>query len=72
MTREQAFQILGITSEELQNHEVIQKLLDANADHIQLNSLFEGGAAEGGKQIKVRNFQALINENYNHTTTTSA
>jgi hypothetical protein len=34
----------------------------------QLNSLFE---SEGGKkQIKIRNFQALIDDNYNHNSKT--
>jgi hypothetical protein len=36
---------------------------------IQLNSLVE---SEGGKkQIKIRNFQALIDENYNHNSKNS-
>ena len=69
VTRQQAFEILGITYDELKSNEIIQKLLESHASFLdqqaasgnssgygmfQLNSLFE---SEGGKkQIKIRNF----------------
>lgn len=37
---------------------------------IQLNSLFE--SENGQKSIKIRNFQALIDDNYNHNSNTNA
>jgi hypothetical protein len=69
VTKEQAFDILGITSDELKGNEIIQKLLENQADShtfsmVQLNSLVE--SENGLKQIKIRNFQALIDDNYNH------
>lgn len=36
----------------------------------QLNSLFESDG--GKKQIKIRNFQALIDDNYNHNSKASS
>lgn len=70
VTKNQAFDILGISSAQLKNNEIIQKLLENHAASnytqpmIQLNSLVE---SEGGqKQIKIRNFQALIDDNYTH------
>ena len=72
VTKEQAYEILGLTPDELKSNETIQKLLEnhvmsaeqGSQPLIQLNSLFE---SEGGsKQIKIRNFQALIDDNYNH------
>lgn len=81
VTRQQAFEILGITYDELKGNDIIQRLLESHANMIdfenggaslahpmmmtlQLNTLVE---SEGDrKQIKIRNFQALIDENYNH------
>ena len=41
----------------------------SNGMNLQLNSLVE---TEGGKkQIKIRNFQALIDDNYNHNSRTT-
>jgi UTP-glucose-1-phosphate uridylyltransferase len=50
VTKEQAFDILGITSDELKSNEIIQKLLENHANSsnfsmMQLNSLVE---SEGG------------------------
>ncbi|CDW71244.1 cct motif family protein [Stylonychia lemnae] len=71
VTKEQAFEILGITSDELKSNEIIQKLLENHAANmgsafpmVQLNSLVE--SQDGNKSIKIRNFQALIDDNYNH------
>ena len=42
----------------------------SNGMNLQLNSLVE---SEGGKkQIKIRNFQALIDDNYNHNSRTTS
>lgn len=48
VTKEQAFEILGITSDELKSNEIIQKLLENHANNlggnfpmVQLNSLVE-------------------------------
>lgn len=74
VTKQQAFDILGFSPDELKNNEIIQKLLESHSQGalshpmIQLNSLVE---SEGGKkQIKIRNFQALIDDNYNHNSKT--
>ena len=68
VTKQQAFEMLGISSDELKSNEIIQKLLESHFDsdnqQIQLNSLVEN--QDGTKQIKIRNFQALIDDNYNH------
>ena len=69
VTKKQAFEILGLTSADLKSNEIIQQLLESNASSdiyqkIQLNSLVE--SENGTKQIKIRNFQALIDDNYNH------
>lgn len=75
VTRQQAFEILGITYDELKGNDIIQRLLESHAAYLdglggsepmrfQLNSLFESDG--GKKQIKIRNFQALIDDNYNH------
>ena len=78
VTRQQAYEILGITHDELKSNQIIQRLLESHAAYLdgdasglhmfQLNSLVE---SEGGrKQIKIRNFQALIDDNYNHNSKT--
>lgn len=60
VTKDQAFEILGITSDELKENEIIQRLLENHADGLsnfpmmQLNSLFESN--DGNKSIKIRNF----------------
>lgn len=69
VTKQQAFDILGLTSADLKGNQIIQKLLESNGtqEHqqkLQLNSLVE--SENGKKQIKIRNFQALIDDNYNH------
>jgi UTP-glucose-1-phosphate uridylyltransferase len=51
VTKKQAFEILGLTSAELKNNEIIQKLLESHASfnqpNFQLNSLVE---SEGGQK----------------------
>lgn len=55
MTKEQAFEILGLSQEELLDNEMIQKLLTQHGeDPIKMNSLIEN--SNGGQTIKVRNF----------------
>ena len=69
VTRDQAFEILGMTQDELLKNDVIQTLLTKHADDpMQLNSTIEGGGANGQCQIKVQNFQALIDSSYSHRT----
>lgn len=66
VTKEQAFEILGLSQEELLDNDSIQQLLTQLADDpVQLNSVIEsiGG---GGQTIKIRNFQALIDKGYTH------
>jgi len=81
VTRQQAFEILGITYDELKGNDIIQRLLESHAAYLdglggsepmrfQLNSLFESDG--GKKQIKIRNFQALIDDNYNHNSKASS
>lgn len=41
----------------------------SNGMNLQLNSLVESDG--GKKQIKIRNFQALIDDNYNHNSRTT-
>jgi UTP-glucose-1-phosphate uridylyltransferase len=68
VTKEQAFQILGLSQEELLDNVMIQTLLTQHGeDPIKMNSLIEN-CNNGGQMIKVRNFQALIDTNYNHST----
>lgn len=60
--------MLGLSQAELLDNDTIQELLTQYAEEaIQLNSTFQGSNGHG---IKVRNFQALIDVNYNHNTKT--
>ena len=66
VTKEQAFEILGLTQDQLLDNEKIQQLLTQHAnDPMQLNSVIENKKNQG-EMIKVRNFQALIDINYTH------
>jgi len=62
VTKEQAYEMLGLDPTELKSNEFIQKLLEKQ--FVELNSLVEGA---GGSRIKVRNFQALIDDHYDHS-----
>jgi len=65
VTREQAFEILGLTQDELKSNVVIQKLLENVS--VQVNTLIENtDGANKCQRIKIRNFQALIDNNYSH------
>ena len=65
VTKDQAFEILGLSQEELLDNDSIQQLLTQLADDpIQLNSVIE--SISGGQTIKIRNFQALIDKGYTH------
>lgn len=67
MTKEQACEILGLTQSELLDNVKIQELLTAHANKpMTVNSLIEDRKNEG-QMIKVRNFQALIDNDYNHS-----
>lgn len=62
MTKEQAFEILGLTKDQLLDNNKIQDMLTQHAANpLQVNSLIEAGA---GAMIKVQNFQALIDKEY--------
>ena len=66
VTKEQAFEILGLTQVELLDNVKIQELLTQHANEpLQVNSLVENGK-NCGQMIKVQNFQALIDNNYKH------
>lgn len=72
VTKEQAFEILGLTQNELLDNAMIQNLLTSyEVDPIQMNSMIES-QKNGGQLIKVRNFQALIDKNYSHSNTAPA
>ena len=72
VTKEQAFEILGLTQNELLDNAMIQNLLTSyESDPIQMNSMIES-QKNGGQLIKVRNFQALIDKNYSHSNTAPA
>lgn len=67
VTKEQACEILGLTQSELLDNVKIQELLTAHANKpMTVNSLIEDRKNEG-QMIKVRNFQALIDNDYNHS-----
>ena len=66
VTKDQAFEILGLTQDQLLDNEKIQQLLTQHAEGpMQLNSIIEN-KSNAGEMIKVRNFQALIDINYTH------
>lgn len=56
VTKDQAFEILGLTQNELLDNQMIQELLTKHSeDPLQMNSLVES-SKNGGQMIKVRNF----------------
>lgn len=60
VTREQAFEILGITQDQLADNELLQNLLEKK--EVQMNTLMDG--KNGNKNIKISNLQALMNKDY--------
>jgi hypothetical protein len=65
VTKEQAFQILGLSQEELLDNTQIQSLLTELAeDPVRLNSVIQNTL--DGSTIKIANFQALIDDRYSH------
>ena len=63
VTKEQAFQILGVSQQELLSIEDVQMLLTKlSNDPVRLNTIFENGNVKG--QIKIHNFNALIDQNF--------
>lgn len=63
VTKDQAFEILGLTQSELLDNIKLQELLTLHSEkQISLNSLVETGAIKGHELIKVRNFQALLDD----------
>jgi hypothetical protein len=64
VTKSQAYEILGITKDELMSNELIQQLLTNLAEqNIKVNTNVEC-KNDLSQIIKVRNFEALVNENY--------
>lgn len=60
VTKQQAFEILGLTQGQLMDNIKIQELLTQHAESpMQVNSLIDDGRGQG-QMIKVSNFQALI------------
>jgi hypothetical protein len=53
---------LGLTQDQLKSNEIIQKLLENHS--VQVNTLVE--SHDHTQRIKIRNFQALIDNNYSH------
>ena len=47
VTRQQAFEILGITYDELKSNEFIQKLLERHAGYLDSQGLGPGGLMQG-------------------------
>lgn len=68
MTRPQAFEILGLTQNQLLTNVKIQELLTQHVESpLRVNSLVErnsGQVGDASEMIKVHNFQALIDDNY--------
>ena len=71
VTKKQAFQILGVNEEELLSNGDIQKLLTMHAGHQQRVKSIIQNSRDGGKILKVHNFQALYDSNYNLHPSTS-
>ena len=64
VTKDQAFEILGLTQDQLLDNEKIQALLTQYAENpMQVSSLIDNGRVPG-QMIKVSNFQALLDDNY--------
>jgi len=64
VTKTQAFEILGITKDELMSNELIQQLLTKLAEQLtNVNSNVEC-KNDSSQIIKVRNFEALLNDQY--------
>jgi len=60
VTRDQAFQILGLTQDEIMSNDLIQGLLERKEAAFDTTIL----GKDGRKQIKINNLQALIAQNY--------
>lgn len=69
VTREQAYEILGLTQGELLDNVKIQDMLTKHAENpLRVDSLIENNKGDG-QMIKVSNFQALIDSNYRYHST---
>lgn len=66
MTKLQAFEILGMDQQDLLSNNRIQELLIKHSDSKKKVNTFIQDDKKGGKIVKVQNFQALIDNSYNH------
>ena len=66
VTKVQAFEILGMGQKDLLDNNRIQELLVNHADYKKKVNTFIQDDKRGGKIVKVQNFQALIDNSYNH------
>ena len=66
VTKHQALLLLGLTQEDLLGNETIQDLLNVwSSGHRSFNSVIQNDK-KGGRIVKVRNFQALIDDSYSN------
>lgn len=63
VTKAKAFEMLGLTQEDLLTNDTIQTLLNKREADKQLTSLIQSDK-RGGHIVKVHNFQALIDDNW--------
>ena len=66
VTKLQAFEILGMDQQDLLSNNRIQELLIKHSDSKKKVNTFIQDDKKGGKIVKVQNFQALIDNSYNH------
>jgi len=66
VTKEQAFEILGIGQQDLLDNVAIQELLTEHSDQKKRFNTTISDGKYGGRTIKIANFQALIDNNYTH------
>ena len=64
MTKDQAFEILGMDEKDLLGSDSIQELLTKHNDQQKRYSTIINDKMNGGRSVKVQNFQALIDTKY--------
>ena len=66
VTKQQAFEILGLGQQDLLDNKNIQELLTQHSAKSKRLDSFIQNDKNGGQIVKVHNFQALIDNNYSH------
>ena len=66
VTKQQAFEILGIGQRDLLDNIAIQELLTEHSNEKKRYNTTISDGKYGGRTIKIANFQALIDNNYTH------